>query len=730
MANRFERLFQLPENQYIEGSPVILAAGALLKDTETGSIISQLKFHSISENRIKAVKVSLAAYDISHIEVQGVSDYQYLELDVANGQEFGSNKAIVMPVPVTRSFALTSIVVVFADGTTWNTSAPFEALPIIKPLFSGNMEMLKQYRLATNDHAMYEPLKSKGIWYCTCGVWNKENTCVACHINQELVFAAFNEDVLFENMTMRLAAEFEQRRIAAEREAEEKRIAAEKEAAEKRRREAAKKERMEQINRFAAKAAPVVKIATAIVVPLAILILLFTQWILPDVIQPAIDYSNAEKMLSAGQYDAAAKAFNALGDNRMVLESLYQKACWLMNNGDLDAALSIFTNLDSYKNSTERVATIIENNKNAAYLEAQGFLENACYDEAFVAFDTLGNYKDSKQLASESRYRKALQLAEKGKLVEAITILNTLNGYAESTAICEMLNYRYAGELFSQGRYDDAKSTYQIIEHYENSADMVLECDYQIAAKLFDANNYDQALELYSQIVGYKDVDDMILSCKYQLATNYLLDEKYQDAVAIFQELGDHADSRKQLLEAKYLLARKYIKSGNTAGRYDDAISLLTELGNYKDATNYLNLISQTKILYYEGIHDSRYQYLRIWIDVDVDNVRLQVDAQKAESKYHLDFSSDKYKYVVDSTAHLMHWKYENGKYLLVGIGDNPPVDRSSYCELTVSSNWKTVSLQSVLYNGQIPGNPGEYRIDYTLVTDYEIIEIMNEFFN
>ena len=46
MAERFEKLFELPNNLYSSGSPVIVVAGALLKDTETGRIIVQLKYHS------------------------------------------------------------------------------------------------------------------------------------------------------------------------------------------------------------------------------------------------------------------------------------------------------------------------------------------------------------------------------------------------------------------------------------------------------------------------------------------------------------------------------------------------------------------------------------------------------------------------------------------------------------------------------------------------------------
>ena len=222
MANRFERLFQLPQNQYIEGSPVILVAGVLSKDADTGSIIAQLKFQSVSEKRIKAVKVSLAAYDVSNAEIQGVNDYQYLDLDVSNGQEFGANKAIVMPNPVSRSFSVSAITVVFIDGTMWEKVTPLTALPTVKALSFGNTELEKQYRIATNSSAQYVPAEDKGLWQCACGVWNCGSSCTHCHISQSKVFAAFNIDLLTDQMNVRLAAEAEKRRIDEEKEAEKK----------------------------------------------------------------------------------------------------------------------------------------------------------------------------------------------------------------------------------------------------------------------------------------------------------------------------------------------------------------------------------------------------------------------------------------------------------------------------------------------------------------------------
>ena len=67
MAERYTRLFSLSENLYASGAPVLIAAGALLKDNQTGKTLAQLKFKSLSEKNIKALKVTIAASDVSRI---------------------------------------------------------------------------------------------------------------------------------------------------------------------------------------------------------------------------------------------------------------------------------------------------------------------------------------------------------------------------------------------------------------------------------------------------------------------------------------------------------------------------------------------------------------------------------------------------------------------------------------------------------------------------------------
>lgn len=236
MPERFERLYQLPANLYSENAPVIVVAGALLKDSVSDSIIVQIKYKSVSDMLIKALKIDVKAFDVSGQQLQGVEDYQYLDLNIQNGMEFGSKKAIVMPVAVTRSFLIGKITVVFADGSTWVSAAEMTALPEAKSLQSvmENYELLKQYRLATNATAIYVPVEGMNLWMCTCGEWNSISKCCACGCERSTVFGSLEIEALAEKMEIRLAAEKEQREeqerlleIARQEQAERDKIVAE-----------------------------------------------------------------------------------------------------------------------------------------------------------------------------------------------------------------------------------------------------------------------------------------------------------------------------------------------------------------------------------------------------------------------------------------------------------------------------------------------------------------------
>lgn len=130
MSERYSRLFSLSENLYATGSPVVIAAGALLKDNQTGKAIAQLKLRNISSKAIKAVKILLSPFDTVSAPLGEAVRHQYLDLNIQRENEFGSKTPIPLPDNTTRSFAVAVTEVAFTDNSVWiGSQEAWEALP-------------------------------------------------------------------------------------------------------------------------------------------------------------------------------------------------------------------------------------------------------------------------------------------------------------------------------------------------------------------------------------------------------------------------------------------------------------------------------------------------------------------------------------------------------------------------------------------------------------------------
>lgn len=209
MSGRFEKLYALQNDLYSDGAPIIVSAGALLKDTETGRIIVQMKYHSLSATPIIALKVGISAYDIEGKQLEGIGEYQYLDLNISIGQDFGANKAIVMPNATTRSFEISNITAIMSNGATKDVALPMQPLPKSDLLFSvlKNKEAVRQYQIETTSNATYIPQDYNNLWYCTCGEWNILGNCTKCQNTKNKVFGFLNTSLLEPKISSRLVAE-------------------------------------------------------------------------------------------------------------------------------------------------------------------------------------------------------------------------------------------------------------------------------------------------------------------------------------------------------------------------------------------------------------------------------------------------------------------------------------------------------------------------------------------
>lgn len=297
MADRFQKLFSLENNLYIENAPIIISAAALLKDTKSGNIVVQVKFKSVSNKNIKGVKISLSAYDVSGKEINGADDYQYLDLNIPNGQSFGSNKAIVMPETTTRSFTIKSLTVIFADSSIWENASPdFVVIPNAKTLNCEleNEELVKQYKIATTNKAKYVPNTFLNLWTCCCGEVNSEEYCTNCGTNKNNTFSKYDITDLTVAMNVRLDKEKEER-LELERQAEVDKIAVQK------------------------------KKRKSLFITCLTSIILIVCIVLYVLLSPVFYYKNGIKQSERENYFSAAKSFSNAGNYKNSKELMYKQ---------------------------------------------------------------------------------------------------------------------------------------------------------------------------------------------------------------------------------------------------------------------------------------------------------------------------------------------------------------------------------------------------------------------
>ena len=188
MSERYSRLFALPDELYAKGAPAVIAAGALLKDNQTGRVLAQLKLRSIADKKIKAATVVIRPVDTAGEALGGEVTHQYLDLSARRDGEFGQKEPVVMPDASTRGFSAELTEVIFEDNTKWQgTTEPWSPLKpsdTVEQICRGDAELMKQFRMKYGERSRVAFARDRDLWRCTCGALNHEdeNTCHVCSV--------------------------------------------------------------------------------------------------------------------------------------------------------------------------------------------------------------------------------------------------------------------------------------------------------------------------------------------------------------------------------------------------------------------------------------------------------------------------------------------------------------------------------------------------------------------
>lgn len=169
----------------------------------------------------------------------------------------------------------------------------------------------------------------------------------------------------------------------------------------------------------------------------------------------------------------------------------YNDAVELLKAEKYDEATAAFTNLESYRDSEEKIEEIKTILLDKDYGAALALLNAEKYDEATEAFTKLGDHRDSKAKVEEIRitvldnkYVEAEKLFNDGKYAEAINIYSTLGGHKDSKLRIEQISNRLGnGDVLYFGTYNDKPIAWKIMKTESNK--MLLLAEKPIAQKPF-----------------------------------------------------------------------------------------------------------------------------------------------------------------------------------------------------------------------------------------------------
>ena len=301
---RFEHISKSTRAMYTPGSPVILAAVALLKDNQTGKVLVQAKFKSVSDKAITAVFVDVRCKDVTGTALEGIEGFQYLDLSAGHNAEFGQKTPIYLPNERTRNISVSVCKVMLADSAAWDApqGEAWEPMPEQQPLYAElGSNLAEQYRRDVGRSTLdgYAPMQYQDLWFCVCGANNRNDVarCPHCGLVKETGFSALDREALTAHRKdydeqMHLKREADEERAKKQWEADELRLK---------------------------KQTKLIAIVLASGVGL-ILILVFTIFV-----GKQTNYSKAVKLFEQGNYLEAAEKFESLqgySDSAKMLQKL------------------------------------------------------------------------------------------------------------------------------------------------------------------------------------------------------------------------------------------------------------------------------------------------------------------------------------------------------------------------------------------------------------------------
>ncbi len=637
MVRKLIEIYELKQNIYKEGSPILILNGGIFKSEEDNLTYATLSMKNITNETISSVTFDIHIFDLANNVIELIRDYTYEVPNLGRNGVIGENTHIPLSCENPHSLSVALKSVNFNEENIWfgSNSLLYATLPEFVMLEDEyeNIEIAEQFKRDFTENfafnkeisAKYVPYKYLDIWLCSCGEINnsEEEKCYSCGALYEPQKEYVDDPVQIntnKNEHFRLIAEKAERerldKERREREAEEARLTAERLEEEERIRVEQHKKRV--------KMTKIISLSVSIPAVIALIIYLIS---LNTYLIPKENYDNAVKALANEEFDTAISQFLSLRDFEdsatMVIEATYQKGQNQIETGEYEEAIATFESISEEKNVTNVI-------NEASYRIAIDLYDEKDYTTALDQFALLNGYSDSEEYIEECHFCLAKLYAQEYNLKKSLEHYMLLPDdkaldvetryfdigsqfYAEGeyeqsepffVSITDEtlqnqvkeLHYQRALTLIDSGNLEEASTLLTELSEYSDSLTQLNRIDYINAEKLFAEKDYEGAIELYEAAEGYSDSADKILQSKYQIAISVYNSRDYASASALFKELGDYENSVSMYEEATYSHGYSQYKSGN----YLDAYNTLYPIKHHTEAFYLLVTRSEFYIYVYD----------------------------------------------------------------------------------------------------------------------------------
>ena len=467
MSERFIRIFETEHNLYAEGAPVIVSAGALLKDKETGKILAQLKLKNISGKTIKNVSVKFTVMDSADRILDDKIEYTYLDLNTKNGEESGQKQPVLLPKEA-RSFKVSVFEVVFEDKSIWNwDKCQWNSMGNnvkVNDYFK-KAKLVEQYGIECDSAVAYVPKRYADIWLCTCGEYNRAKHCHKCGLSIELMLEKLDKNLLEKNLDIRLKNEAYQEAVQLMESGKEYSSAEDIESAVEHFKKSGIndwKEKVQECEKIAqeinAKHKRNVKIGAIVVASVIAVILAIVLW--TNVISPNIKYSKANGLYEEGKFAESMELFAELEDFRdsekMYFEAKLGDALSMVDAEQFEEGIEIMREM------TEAKERDCWGHMNESYHKwGLKLMEKKAYDVAIYKFRSCGGIKDASKYIT---YCEAAMLDE-SLIVERYELLRDIEGFLDVDSLIAAPEIQQALALtgtFTMVDDEDTKWTFNV----------------------------------------------------------------------------------------------------------------------------------------------------------------------------------------------------------------------------------------------------------------------------